>query len=115
MRFLPRITLSTHGLLELVAGLALTVAVLVLDLGGVGTVLVFATGVTLAGIGLGAADALPLGVHQSLDRTLVMALAAAAVAAAIAGGALAAVILLSTASALLLLDTGTRWTRPLPR
>jgi hypothetical protein len=115
MRFLPRISLPTHGLLELVAGLALTVGALVLDLGGTGTVLVFAAGVALAGVGLGTADALPLSVHQSLDRTLVVALAAAAVGAALAGGELAAVILLCSAASVLLLEAGTRWTRPLPR
>ena len=115
MRSLPRISLSTHGLVELVAGLALTVAALVLDLGGAGTVLVFATGVALAGVGLSAADALPLAVHQSLDRTLVIALAAAAVGAAAAESALAAVILLATAFTVLALEATTRWSRPLPR
>ncbi|MEJ7894755.1 MAG: hypothetical protein WKF94_19145 [Solirubrobacteraceae bacterium] len=40
--------------------------------------LVFASGVSVAGIGLGAADALPLHAHQTLDRTLVIALAAGA-------------------------------------
>lgn len=115
MRFLPRISLSTHGLLELVAGLVLVIAAFGLDLGGAGLVLVFATGVALAGVGLGSADALPLSMHQSLDRTLVVVVAAASVGAAAAGGALAAVILLSTAAAVLLLEVGTRWTRPLPR
>jgi hypothetical protein len=115
MRSLPRISLTTHGLLELVAGLALTVAALVLDLGGAGTVLVFATGVALAGVGLGTADALPINVHQSLDRTLVVVFAGAAVGCAFAGAGLAAVILLVTAGSVLLLEAGTRWSRPLPR
>lgn len=115
MRFLPRISLSTHGLLELVAGIALLVSALVLDLGGAGTLLVFATGVAITGIGLGAADALPLSVHQSLDRTLVVAMSAAAVGCALAGAGLAAVLLLVAAAGILALEAGTRWTRPLPR
>ena len=115
MRSLPRISLSAHGLLELVVGLALTVAALVLDLGGAGTVLVFATGVALVGVGLGSLDTLPLSVHQSLDRSLAVLLSAAAVGAALAGGDLAAVILLATAASVLLLEAVTRWTRPLPR
>jgi hypothetical protein len=112
MRFLPRISLTTHGVLELVAGLSLTLAALVLDLGGAGTLLVFAAGVALAGIGLGAIDALPLSAHQSLDRTLVVALAAAAIGCALADGAVAAVILLGTSTAILALEAGTRWSRP---
>lgn len=115
MRSLPRISLGAHGLVELVAGLALTVAALVLDLGGAGTVLVFATGVALAGVGLGAADSLPLSAHQALDRTLVVALAAGAVALAAAGGGLAAVLLLVTAGTVLVLEATTRWSRPIAR
>jgi hypothetical membrane protein len=112
MRSLPRISLTTHGLLELLAGVALTFAALVLDLGGAGTVLVFAAGVSLAGIGLGATDALPLAAHQSIDRTLAIALAAAAIGCALAGTAVAALILLATSTAVLALEAGTRWTRP---
>jgi hypothetical protein len=115
MRFLPRISLSTHGLLELLGGLSLLVASLVLDLGGAGTMLVFAAGVTLAGIGLGAADAMPLAAHQSLDRTMAVLVAAAAVGCAMAGSAVAASILLGTSAAILALEAGTRWTRPVAR
>jgi hypothetical protein len=115
MRFLPRISLSTHGLLELLAGLSLTLAALVIDLGGAGTLLVFAAGVSLAGIGLGAIDALPLAAHRSLDRMLVIALAAAAVGCALAGSAVAAILLLGTSTAILALEAGTRWSRPMAR
>jgi hypothetical protein len=115
MRFLPRISISTHGLLELLGGLSLMLAALVVDLGGAGTMLVFAAGVTLAGIGLGAADAMPLAAHQSLDRTMVVVLAAAAIGCALAGGVVAASILLGTSAAILALEVGTRWTRPAAR
>ena len=115
MRLLPRISLSTHGLLELLAGLSLILAALVVDLGGAGTVFVFAAGVVLAGIGLGAADTLPLAAHQSLDRTMVVVSAAAAVGCALAGRVVAASILLGTSAAILALEAGTRWTRPAAR
>ncbi len=115
MRFLPRISISTHGLLELLAGLALMLAAMVFDLGAAGIVLVFAAGVLLAGIGLGAADGMSLVAHQSLDRTLVIALAAAAIGCAAAGGLVAASLLLGTSAAILALEAGTRWTRPAAR
>lgn len=112
MRSLPRISLTAHGLVEFVAGLALTVAALVLDLGGVGTVLVFATGVSLAGLGLGATDTLSLTAHQSLDRTIVIGVAALAIVAAAADAVLAASLLLGAAAMVLLLEAMTRWSRP---
>lgn len=115
MRFLPRISISTHGLLELLGGLSLILAAMVFDLGTAGTLFVFAAGVTLAGVGLGAADAMPLAAHQSLDRTLVVVLAAAAIGCALAGGVVAASILLGTSAAVLALEVGTRWTRPATR
>jgi hypothetical protein len=115
MRLLPRISLTTHALLELLVGIALTLASLVLDLGGAGTMLVFAAGVTLTGVGLGAADTLPLAALQSIDRTLVVVLAGAAIGCALAGGAAAAVLLLATSMGVLALESGTRWTRPMAR
>lgn len=115
MRLLPRISLSTHGLLELLVGIALTLSALVLDLGAAGTVLVFAAGIALAGIGLGAVEAMSLAAHQSLDRTLAVLFSAAAIGSAIAGSVVAATILLAAAAAILALEAGTRWTRPAPR
>ena len=115
MRSLPRISLSVHGLLELLVGVTLTLVALVADLGAAGTIGVFAAGVSLAGIGLGAADALPLRAHQSLDRSLAVLLAAAAIGCAVAASATAAVILLATAGALLVLEGATRWSRPVAR
>jgi hypothetical protein len=115
MRAFRRITLPVHALIELIAGLALVVASLAFDMGATGTVLTFAAGVTLAGIGFGAVDSLSLAAHQSLDRLLAIALAAAAIAAATTGNALAAVVLLSGAILQLVLTGTTRWTRtPLP-
>jgi hypothetical protein len=109
-----RISLPIHSLVELLVGLALVVGALALDLGPAGVVLTFAAGVSLAGIGLGAAETLPLGVHQSLDRGLVIGLSLGAMVAAADGGALAAVMLLGVAVAQLALLTATRWTRTTP-
>ena len=106
-----RIPVSVHGVVELVAGLALLVAAFALDLGTAGTVLLFAGGVALAGVGFGAAESLPLAVHQSVDRALVVALALGSVIAAIDGGELAAGVLLLAAALQLVLMGMTRWTR----
>jgi hypothetical protein len=111
-----RISLPIHALVELVAGLVLVVGAFALDLGAAGTILTFLAGVSLAGLGLGAAETLPLGVHQSLDRALVIGLSLAAMLTAADGAVLAAWLLLGTAVVQLGLMAGTRWTRaPLTR
>jgi hypothetical protein len=106
-----RISLPTHGLVELVAGLALIGAAFVLDLGTTGALLTFVAGALVTGVGLGAADTLSLSAHESLDRVLAIALAAGAIAAALAGGAVAAVVLLAASATQLALTGVTRWTR----
>lgn len=115
MRILPRISISAHGLLLQVAGLALVVAAALADLGSAGTVTTFTGGVVLAGLGLGAADQLPLETVRSLDLLLVVAFAVGAVISAIGGSAVAAVLLLAVAAGLLALETTTRWSRPARR
>src|SRR4051812_35176174 len=111
MRALRRISLPVHGLVELTAGLALLVAAFALDLGAAGTVLTFAAGTLVAGLGLGATDALSISTHRSLDTALATGLAVASIIAAAAGSALAALVLLSGAMLLLALTGLTRWTR----
>lgn len=115
MRSLPRISLPTHGLLVFVSGLALLLAAALGDLGSVGTVTVFTTGVLLVGFGLGAVEHLPLATLRALDLTLVVGLAAAALGCALAEAAAAAVILLAVAGVLLVLESATRWSRPASR
>jgi hypothetical protein len=111
-----RISLPIHALVELVTGLVLVVGAFALDLGAAGTILTFLAGVSLAGLGLGVTETLPLGVHQSLDRGLVIGLSTFAIVAALDGGALAAVVLLGMAVLQLALMGATRWTRaPLTR
>ena len=111
MRLLPRISLSTHGLVLLVAGLVLVSAAAVGDLGATGTVVVFAAGVSLAGLGLGALEQLPLPTLRALDLTLVGVLAAGAVGCAFAQSVAASVLLLLVAGAVLVLESTTRWSR----
>jgi hypothetical protein len=113
MRLLPRMSLSTHGLAELTAGILLTLSALVLSLGDTGMAATFAGGFLLAGVGIGATQGQPLTVQQSIDRALVVALAALAVVSAAAGGAAAAVLLLTAAGFVLVVEANTRWTRPL--
>ena len=116
MRPFRRLSLPAHALVELVVGLAFVAASLTLDLGTAGTVLTFAAGVIVTGMGFGAADSMPLAVHQSLDRLMVTALAAGSIIAALAGSGLASVLLLAGAAAQLILTGVTRWTRtPLAR
>src|SRR3954469_22924383 len=111
-----RISLPTHGLVELVAGLALMVAAFALDLGSTGTLLTFTAGALVTGVGLGAADTLSLSAHESLDRVLAIALAAASIVAALSGSGIAAAVLLVAAATQLTLTGITRWTRaPLAR
>lgn len=106
-----RIPLPLHSLVELTIGLALIVGSLALGLGTAGTVALLATGVLVAGIGLGAADTLPLAAHQALDQWMATLVAAASVGLALAGDAAGAVVLLVVAAAQLLLTAATRWTR----
>ena len=109
-----RLSLPAHAFVELFAGLALVVAALALSLGVAGTVALFTAGVVLAGIGLGAADSLPLAAHQALDRWLATLMAAASVGLALAGEATGALVLLAVAAGQLVLTGSTRWSRPRP-
>ena len=115
MRSLPRISITAHGLIELVGGLLLLIAAFALDLGGAGTMLTFAAGAMVAGVGLTASETLPISAHQALDRALAVGLAVAAVACALSGGALAAVVLLSASATILTLEATTHWSRAIRR
>ena len=108
---MKRISLPTHGVVELVLGLALVLAALALDLGTAGSLLTFTAGVLVAGLGLGATDALSLAEHESLDRLLAIGLAAGSIAAASTGSGVAAAVLLAAAATQLTLTGVTRWTR----
>jgi hypothetical protein len=106
-----RLSLPTHGAIELLIGLALMVAPFAAGLGAGGLVLGVAAGTLVAGLGLAGPDALPLGAHQALDQAMATILIGLAVAMAIAGESAGAGVLGAAALAELLLIVGTRWTR----
>jgi hypothetical protein len=106
---MARLSLTTHGVLELLAGVALIGAAFVLDLGVAGLIAATASGVLLAGLGMN--DRLPVRTHYAADTALAAALLAASVALAAAGHNLAAGVLAAAAAAELALTATTRWTR----
>lgn len=104
-----RLSIHEHGAAELLAGLALIAAPLVLGLGSGGLVAAAIAGTLIAGLGL--AEGLPLGAHRAADRALAAAMAAAAVALGAAGEPVAGGLLAAAAAGELALGFGTRWTR----
>jgi hypothetical protein len=111
MHLFHRISLPTHGLVELVAGLALIVASLAVPAGTAGMVAMLSAGVIVTGMGLGAAETLPLAAHQALDRWLSTFMASASIGLALAGDVNGAIVLLAVAAGQLILASATRWTR----
>ena len=107
-----RISLPTHGLFELTAGLALLIGAFVIDLGTGGAIAVFAAGVLLAGLGFGAADNIPLATHLAMDRWITTLLAAGSIGLALGGEVAGSLLLLAAAAGQLALTAATRWARP---
>ena len=107
-----RLSLIEHDALELITGLALIGAPLVLGLGPAALLAGMVAGCLVAGIAL--ADDLPVGAHMAADAVLSAALLAAALALTAAGEAQAATLLALAASAELALRWATRWTRREP-
>jgi hypothetical protein len=112
MAGIRRISLPTHGFLELAAGLGLLAGAFVLDLGTGGTIAAFAAGVLLTGLGFGAADDLPLAAHLAMDRWITSLLAAGSIGVALGGDVAGSILLLAAAAGQLALTAGTRWVRP---
>ena len=105
-----RLSLTEHGMLELLAGLLLIGAPLVLGLGLVPLAAGIGAGALIAGLAL--AEDLPVSAHMAADTALGAALLAAAVALTAAGEPTAATLLALGAVAELALSVGTRWMRP---
>jgi len=105
-----RLTLTEHGVLELLCGLALIGAPLVLGLGPVALMAGVGAGALVAGLAL--AEDLPLSAHMAADTALAMALLVASVLVAAVGHPVAAALLAGGAAAELALSVATRWTRP---
>jgi hypothetical protein len=104
-----RLSLPEHGLVELLGGLLLIAAPLVLGFGAGALVAVLTAGALLAGLGL--ADGLPISTHMAADTALAVAMVAAAAMLGASGEALPAALLAVTAAGELALAAGTRWTR----
>ena len=104
-----RLTLTEHGLLELLGGLTLIGAPLVLGLGPVALAAGVGGGALVAGLAL--SDGLPISAHMAADGALDAVLLGAAAAFTAAGEPVAATMLACAAAAELALHLATRWTR----
>ena len=107
-----RLSLTEHGLVELLAGLALIGAPLVLGLGLVPLTAGIGAGALIAGLAL--SEDMPISAHMAADVALGTGLLAAAAALAAAGEPTAATLLALGATVELALNAATRWTRPRP-
>jgi hypothetical protein len=104
-----RLTLTEHGILELLCGLALIGAPLLLGLGPVALMAGVGAGALVAGLAL--AEDLPLSSHMAADTALAAALLLCAVLVASIDEPVAAALLACGAAAELALSVATRWTR----
>lgn len=107
-----RLSLTEHGLLELLTGVLLMGAPLVLGLGPVALAAGIAAGALIAGLAL--ADTMPVSAHMATDMALGAALLGAAIALSPSEPA-AATLLALGAAAELALSAATRWTRSVRR
>jgi hypothetical protein len=104
-----RLSLAEHGAVELLGGLLLIAAPLVLGFGPAGLVAAVAAGTLLAGLGL--ADTLSISGHRAADLGLALAMVVAGAALAASGETVPAALLAGAAMVELALTSGTRWTR----
>lgn len=109
------ISLSMHGALELLVGLAVIVAPFALGFGDPATATSIAIGAVIMGVALGAASGeragLSVASHFAFDQAVVVALGGLAIGLAIADDAAAAVFFAATAALQLALTMGTRYSR----
>lgn len=103
-----RLSLTEHGVLELLTGVLLMGAPLVLGLGPVALAAGIGAGAVIAGLAL--SDGLPISAHMAADMAIGAVLLGVAVALAPAEPA-AATLLALGAAVELALSTATRWTR----
>jgi hypothetical protein len=104
-----RLSLPEHGAVELLAGVLLIAAPLLLGFGAAGLVACMAAGAVVAGLAL--ADGMSISAHMAADTAVAGALLGVAIALAAAGEDPAAALLAGAAAAELALGAGTRWTR----
>ena len=103
------LTLTEHGVLELLGGLLLIGLPLVLGLGPVALMAGIGAGVLVAGLGL--SDGMSIAAHMAADAALGIGLLAAAVIFTASGEPIAATLLACAAAVELALTVVTRWTR----
>jgi hypothetical protein len=109
------ISLSVHGLAEMVAGLVLLAAPLLVDLGSLGTVVVVCAGFALVGLALFVVDqerGLPVRTQFLLDWTLTLAFAIAAISLVLAADGPGAVAIGIATAVLAVLNTITSYSGP---
>jgi hypothetical protein len=105
------ISLPLHSALELLGGLALLAGPFLIGAAPAGLVAGVSLGAVVVGMALAGPEALPISAHQSLDLTLVAAMAGGAVGLGLSGD-LAGGLVLALAGALqLTLVSLTRWVR----
>jgi hypothetical protein len=102
-----RISLPTHGVLELLLGLALLAMAVLLEPAGL--IIGCFAGIVIVGLALAGTQALPLTTHQALDQAVIAVLLGAALGLAIDGHPGATVVLGAAALLELALVTRTRW------
>jgi hypothetical protein len=105
---LRRLSLTEHGAVELLVGLALIASPLALGYDAGGLVASMAAGAVLVGLGL--ADP-PISAHMAADYLVAAMLLTLAVVVAAGGERVAAGVLAAAAAGELALSAGTRWTR----
>jgi hypothetical protein len=106
---LRRLSLPEHGAIELVVGLGLIAAPLVLGFGPAGLLASMTAGAIVAGLGL--TEGLPISAHMTSDFFVALGLMVAALVLAGNGERAAGGLLAAAAASELALSLGTRWTR----
>jgi hypothetical protein len=106
---LRRLSLPEHGAVELVIGVALIAAPLVLGFGPAGLLASMTAGALLAGLAV--ADTASISAHMTADATISAAMLAAALILAAHGENAAGGVLAAAGAGELALSLATRWTR----
>jgi len=110
---LRRISLQTHGALELPAGMLALAAPFAFGFSPAGTVMAFVVGALAIGLALDASQPAPsASTHRTADYGLAIGAALGAVPLALAADAPAALLLAALAVIQLSLSAGTRYSAP---
>ena len=105
------ISLPLHSALELLGGLMLLAGPFLIGAAPAGLVAGVSLGAVVVGMALAGPDALPISAHQSLDLTLVAAMAGGAVGLGLSGDLAGGLVLAVVGALELTLVSLTRWVR----